>query len=329
MLKKRDFINENSIYILLFICLILIFVGNNYNPDYYYYKFIFQNLDNKYLIVEKGYIYFLLLCKKIINSYEFNILLTSFIGLSLIMMTFKKYTNMKLPIFLYLLFPFFLDIVQIRFFLAMSLFVFSLKYIIERKQIKYILLIVLAISFHKTAIIYFPIYYLYNFKIKKLKIICYLFSLIFFIFIKFDVLKMLIHVMDPLRANFYLKNNMRLGPYLFASIVIITMYLSFVSIDILKENKKLVKLLRFFLVINVYSIIIIPFFFLNGNFFRMQRPIILLNYILFSLTYKKLKKEKKFFYLSVILGFVGYLAFSRIGLKLILEILENNFIITF
>lgn len=51
--------------------------------------------------------------------------------------------------------------------IAISIFLFSIKYIFDRKFIKYLFWIVVAFLFHKTAIIYLPVYFLYKYKYSK------------------------------------------------------------------------------------------------------------------------------------------------------------------
>lgn len=57
----------------------------------------------------------------------------------------------------------------IRQFVAISIVLYSLHYLINKKIIKYVLLIIMAAMFHKTAIIMIPLYYLINRSYKRVE----------------------------------------------------------------------------------------------------------------------------------------------------------------
>lgn len=55
--------------------------------------------------------------------------------------------------------------------LAMSILAFSLKYVYERKWRKFYIFVFIAMLFHRTAIIFGIVYFLYDFKLSQLKIL--------------------------------------------------------------------------------------------------------------------------------------------------------------
>lgn len=57
---------------------------------------------------------------------------------------------------------YFASLNQIRQMLAISLFLFAFKYIVQRRMIKYFILIFIACLIHTSAIVYLPIYFLYR-----------------------------------------------------------------------------------------------------------------------------------------------------------------------
>lgn len=64
--------------------------------------------------------------------------------------------------------------------LAISIVIYAFTYIVEKKIVKYILTVLLAILCHKTAIIILPVYFIYDNKrsVKKQMLICILFLLL-------------------------------------------------------------------------------------------------------------------------------------------------------
>lgn len=67
-----------------------------------------------------------------------------------------------LSLLLFILVNYYQSFFLLRQYLAMSVFLFSIKYIIKRDSIKFGLCALLAISFHLTAVIIIPVYFLYG-----------------------------------------------------------------------------------------------------------------------------------------------------------------------
>lgn len=82
---------------------------------------------------------------------------------------FNRYSdNPSLVLFIYLsTFFFWHNFNILRNFVAIILFYIGLKFILERKPVHYFLLIIMAVNFHKTALILLPLYFLGNIRLKK------------------------------------------------------------------------------------------------------------------------------------------------------------------
>lgn len=82
---------------------------------------------------------------------------------------FNKYSdNPSLALFIYLsTFFFWHNFNILRNFIAIILFYFALKFILERKPVQYYLLVLMAINFHKTALILLPFYFIGTLNLKK------------------------------------------------------------------------------------------------------------------------------------------------------------------
>ena len=72
-----------------------------------------------------------------------------------------------LSLFLYLLINFYPSFFLLRQYLAMAVFLFSLRYVISRQPYHYGICALLALSFHFSSIVILPFYYLYGLKNSK------------------------------------------------------------------------------------------------------------------------------------------------------------------
>lgn len=127
---------------------------------------------------EKGYIALNLLIAKTNLSYTFFLLVCAAITNFFVCRFIRENSkNMCISFLLFVLCLFFFQEMNIiRQFLAMAIFLFSLKYIKERKLIKYIICILLAGMMHNSAFMMIPLYFLYGFKlnIKNISIIVFI-----------------------------------------------------------------------------------------------------------------------------------------------------------
>lgn len=161
--------------------LTILFLGLRYENgwDYMQYYYTIQNyLETN--IVSRGefannfFIYF----ARILGSPIYFFLGNALIQLILISKTLSKYSeNYWISMIFYITFPlFFLNSFSVvRMFTAISITFFGYKYIVERKPIRYFILIILAAGFHMTALLAIIFYPLSLIKVKRLTIILVLF----------------------------------------------------------------------------------------------------------------------------------------------------------
>lgn len=142
------------------------YVGNDYANYYRYYQNIAagrkQDVDIAY---------------KLINIFVINLgldfqwvyFITCFIAYALLILCIWKYSeNYALSYFLFFLggYFFLLGLNQIRQFVTMGFVLFGMHYIQKKKFGKYVICICLAASFHFTAIVMIPFYFVLNKKIR-------------------------------------------------------------------------------------------------------------------------------------------------------------------
>lgn len=102
-----------------------------------------------------------------INEIQFLFLIAAMIIIPISVTIYKKSVSSSLSIIMYICLGFFtFSFSGIRQSIALAITFYSFKYIEERRFIKFLLLVVLATTFHKTAIIFLPAYFLYPIKIK-------------------------------------------------------------------------------------------------------------------------------------------------------------------
>jgi len=323
--KEKPKINYKHFLSIIFISII---VGFRYNVgvDWDGYRIAF--LDSGSLTFQENsfeFGYFII--NKTINLLGFSYQQFFFlINLFTWFFIFKSIPKKLLFYFIFFLFCtefFFWSMNGIRQFTAISLLLFSIKYIINRKLIKYLLLLAVASLFHKTVFFLLPLYFipykhLYN---QTIMVVIFCFSLFMGSisqiadFIEQGVLGLifLYNLQNPFlnryfvaRGGLYIYEDTSLGlGYLF--IISTNLFLLLVSRGIIKKNPNLkIYYLLFFIgtVIYNFSYSILELTRLNQYF------IIFKVHILTFTTYYFIHYSKKSFisYVMVFLFFVMFLA---------------------
>lgn len=173
--KKRD-----SEIINIFVFLLLIFMsGTRYymgGADVYVYENIYNGAPNISVVLEYfftgvnngvnenceiGYIFICSIAKMLHLSYFGFTLVYSILFYVLMYKGLKPYVNnwaIFIALFMYKI-MFYDTFISIRQGLTIAIFCFSLKYILEKKWIKYFILCYLAFLIHRGALILFPLYF--------------------------------------------------------------------------------------------------------------------------------------------------------------------------
>jgi hypothetical protein len=309
-------INTKILNVIFFIILWILFGFNNSNPDYLNYQ---RRYDNYLLNPEPGFRFII----KVFNDMGFNfqefLLIISFISLFLIIKSIKNYTNKTyLVLFLYFVFPFFIDVVQIRNFLSMVIVFYSFKYLLSYKTIdlaKYILLVILASTIHYSALFYLIFVIIQFVSLEKIILITILFVLLFSFFsytnILYNIMDVFFDSSKVLNWFSYRTNFGFIIPIFLQIISLFPLIYIFnksvnkgflkLSGNNIKKNK--ITLINNILKINFLALILFIFYIYNTTFFRLYRNILLLNYsviIYFSSNYINIK-IKRFIFLFLVL----------------------------
>lgn len=315
-----DMININSkmkkILLGMLMVTIALFVGlrMNVGADYIGYNSYFtkttMDLNSEF---EIGFQIFIVLTKKIYNSFNFFLLITSFLTFSIL---YKSIINIRLGYFI----PFYIFSIQyllggpmgqIRQALSIAIVLYSLKYILRKKFKKFSLTIFIASSFHITSIVFIFAYMVNFIKLNKKKMIIFL---IFVIFIGYSAIirKTLIYITNLIDLDIfdYLRNYIesdRYGvPYSGSIIAYIERFAVFlVSLFLFsKSDKKEIKIL-----IQIYWLSLIFFFLFKDISIlaqRISRPfkmveIFLYPYIISKLSNNRFEKVLIYIVLSLLI----------------------------
>lgn len=116
--------------------------------------------------------------------FQFIILLFVYLACS----TFRKDKYVSLSYFLFLVLFYNRSLNMCRQSIAIAIILFTLKFVLERNLIKFLFFIILASLFHKTALVFLPVYLIFpylNSKNKNLnKFILFIFIILFIVFYK-------------------------------------------------------------------------------------------------------------------------------------------------
>jgi len=130
---------------------------------------IFKSLDIGFLLL-------ISLIKTFGGNIQTIFFIMSIISFSFLYKALKMYTPYRnISIFLYFCLVFFvLDMSGIRQAVSLNIFFFSIRYIKDKNIKKYLIYILIAISFHWTAILFIPFYFFLNKRFSTIK--CFIFT---------------------------------------------------------------------------------------------------------------------------------------------------------
>lgn len=199
-----------------------------------------------------------------------------------------KYTTFFWAV--YLIFPALLDCIQIRFFVAETIVLYSLRFLISDKKrdiFKYIIFVLIASTIHSSMLIYliFLIYKVLGKYENKYIIIISIVMLMFFAF-KEQVIKICSIFINAERIQRYFYSTDILGikgliSYIFT--ILIFYYLTNIMIKKIRDDKNVEEkdliFFRFIAKLNILISIVLVFSIFDPNFFRLQRIMWILMYI--------------------------------------------------
>lgn len=243
----------------------------------------------------------------------------------------SKYAkNLPFVYLLYFIYPFFLDAIQIKHFLAMSILIFaSARLFSTGSKLSTLLLFFLAASFHYIAFFFIPFLFLSSLKIKKFTMVVVVSTVIIFVIVKFNLYLFLLSSDAMLfRVQSYLENAPKLG--FLIQIAIQLFILSIVLYLSRKFEKNCVNksFIDFIVYLNIYLLIMLPFYMINGNFERVFRVSYIPNFVYLSIYFMSLDLKDRLLMTITSIGVMIVLSswyFSGVLDLTIYPIIEYNY----
>lgn len=329
--KKKPFATT-----IIFAMLIIVIAANTNNPDFYIYERWYETNnyatnDLIYHIVSAG-------LNNIGVPYGLFRLIYSVTGLLLIHSTLKRvYGDSVYFYLLYLLYPFMMDVVQARNFIAMSIFISAVPFIISKNKLgwlKYLLIMLLASGFQILFLLFLPLAFVM--KIKQYKLLRYalIASAIVLTTMSLAFTSSLDGLIGWLTDNFS-EYDVRISTYMSFNFgfvlqlvfVFLNYFVLLVSRHIVRTNVRSgqlavenisraeiqIKFIELLYWINVFVFLYSPFIVVNSGFSRIFRNIMPLNYMACLCTANfinnvnyKINYNKMCYYLAL----AGYALFS-------------------
>ncbi|KYG30595.1 EpsG family protein [Alkalihalobacillus trypoxylicola] len=139
--------------------------------DYYSYLNSFEQVRNGNSIrLEWGYEGLNKIVAFLGGEVELVFFITGIIMFSFIFLALKNYRNILSPgigMFMFMLLYYQMSFNTVRQVVTMSIVLYSMKFIKERQLIKFTILIIFASGFHNSALLFFPVYFIYELIGKK------------------------------------------------------------------------------------------------------------------------------------------------------------------
>lgn len=214
-IKDKNFIKENSKYLLIIIGILTLFLllrSTKVGIDTKNYENIFNYCRDKNIIElltfgrhEIGYKYYTKFVS-LFADYHFFLCITSIITMIGIYFFIKENSkNYFLSVLLFITFNFYGFCFGIlRQSLAISILLCGYKYIFEKKIWKFLLFVLLATLFHKTAFIFIILYFIKNIHIDKRKLIIWIGIIVMSFISRQFILNFIInYVYKPADITFY------------------------------------------------------------------------------------------------------------------------------
>jgi hypothetical protein len=290
--KSNKFVLYSSVFFM-----ILLFGGiHNCADNLNYrnlYEFVKTNGIANYAFTEFGFIVFTFVCIKIGLTFTLYRTLIGAIGLLLIQKTVFEHTKKyNFVFFLYFIYPFIFDVIQIQNFLALSILVFSMKFLIpdnRKSKVMYIIGVLIATSIHYMSIFFLPFVFVEKISIRQLVRFTLIFVPILVILTKSAIIPSLI--------KYFIGNDLmaKLTPYFqkanWGFLLLWALQLGFCIVTYqcykiinkseIDENWKVFG--KLIVKLNIYLIIIcFPLVIFNANFLRLHRNMLILNYLIMS-----------------------------------------------
>ncbi len=293
--------------------MIILMMYTTFNADYYAYLGRYMNfiLPSQIFTTDPAFGTLMYFCKQIGLSYAGFLGVVSFLGLCIVFYVYNKYSTIScIHLIIYFILFYSTHTIQLRSFLAEWITVVAVLFFLNNneKNVKYVLLILLASAFHFSALFY--LFMLMPQYVKKTTTLCVITGVLAFVFPYLsDIVYQISYLNAQMKMDAYLSEaNERFGLssvvfiFLFIFLTLFTAYLS--KRNFKKGNEVLGEK---FLLITKYNIItwislgLIVMY--SNNFFRINRPMIIVS-LLYILNYYFVYKVRSIQFTTLAFSFI-------------------------
>lgn len=308
---------------------------SNYQSLYGYVNYNNNLISYFYTTSTFGFFFLVFLANKIGLTYQLFRTLIGIFALLIIQKTALEYTKKYSLVFLlYFIYPFMLNVIQIRNFLAASIIIYSLQFLVQssiRGNVKYIIGIFIAISIHYMSVFFLPFIFVKRFSIRQLIITTIIIVPILVGLTSTPIIPNLIQniISDELmlKVNIYLQRvNWGFLLVWARQLTIFSLtYFCYLKVKNSELDDNWKALNSIIIKLNIYLIIVcFPMVMFNGSFYRLTRDLLFLNYIIISQVLY-LSPKKGIIY-SI---FAIFLCLIYLGLDILTELNVNGVLIPF
>ena len=303
--NSKSYIWLVSIMLMIFLGLRGLSVGIDTNAYYSFFE------DSKHLnlidifdvSVEQGYWLFQFIIGRVFGDFQFLLIITAIIYVGIVSYNIYRYSvNPMFSYILFIIFGFYsFGMSATRQTLAMAIVMIAYNFIVDKKFIKFLIVTLIAASFHISAMIFLPAYLFNYLKISKKTIISLLgFGLLLFFFD--DQIQVLMNQYARLEYSQSETGGFRLYLLLLSTIILGLIYLN----PFVKQNMNN----AFLLYMVLSSVIIMPLVMWNPAVLRLYYYYYYVFMILYVPNILNVIKEKEIrFALILIFLFVGMIRF--------------------
>lgn len=187
-IKYKKILKYLYYFIVLQLLLLLMLRNNLMGVDAPNYKILFDNVGTSLFSnseTEIGYKLLTYFVKIVFDDFQMIIIICALVSVLPIAYFIKKYS--KYPIFsllIYIAFNYYYyDYITFRQSMAYGLVMIALIFAINKKLLPYVFFILVAASFHKSSLVYFPMYLLIKMKVNSRNLfIFFIFAIFFYLF---------------------------------------------------------------------------------------------------------------------------------------------------
>jgi hypothetical protein len=309
--------NSKVIYLISILFLWILFGWSSGNADSATYLSRFENYNSLSNETEKIFTKLMEFVHKIGGSYQMFLIIVSMVGLIVIAyITYKFSDNFSFILALYFIFPFVMDVTQIRNYTAFVVLIYGFRYLFcdeKLSGLKYCICVIIATGCHFSAIVFLIMLVPKYFDTKKtilFTIVCVI--ILFSILLLSDfIIKYASLFINPIKVQKVLevaqnRYNMRtvyktwirififFGTFFYMSYILRCKFKKINNDDLkncrinLNQRKLIVELVS---KMNIIILIIIPLIIISVDFYRLQQVVSIFNYIAYTQYFIPIKKR--------------------------------------